>query len=263
MLFSDGTTNAATASTYLTVSQSSIQDKVTVAIGATQTSNEANLFLGARGTAEGGQIALQKATNFHSSSMLDNYQNRFRVLRGNDTASTAEDLSVNHTNGQLILPKYTSNSSFTGTSVGGLGFDSSGKVLTLALESGAYNPTVAGSTSTCNTSGAWGGTITNACAQYMRVGSVVTVSGMLLVTTGEPGTAAIYVTLPVSSNVGFACEIAGTAVGSCKDPNNVYPQVYGRIYGDPANERAIIEFYHNYQNGTVFDFSYHFTYIIN
>ena len=221
--------------------------------------------MGSRTTSDGGHLTLQAGTNYNTASMLDNYQDKFRVLRGDNTASISEDLVVNHRNGQLILPKYTSTTSFTGTSVGGLGFDSSGKVLTLPLQSGVYIPTVGGSATTC-IEAAWGGTITSICAQYMRVGSVVTVSGMLIVTTGAAGNAGIYITLPISSDINSACEIAGTAVGSCKDNVNnppQYPQVYGRVYGDPVTERAIIEFYHNYQNGTVFEFSYHFTYIIN
>lgn len=130
VLFSDGTTNAATASTYLIVTQSNNQNGISVGIGTTNTSNEGNLFLGARSTNEGGQLFLQKATNYGTASMLDNYQDYFRILKGNDTGSNAVDLQINHSNGQLHLPNYNSTSSFTGTPIDFLSFDSNGRVLT-------------------------------------------------------------------------------------------------------------------------------------
>ncbi|MFN9901466.1 MAG: hypothetical protein ACK55Z_22325, partial [bacterium] len=124
--------NAATASTHLTVTQSNTQTAVAVGIGTTNTSNEANLFLGARGTDEGGQLVLQRGTNYQSASMIDNYQNRFRILRGNDTTSNAEDFSVNHNNGQIAFTNYTSTAAFPGTPTGYLAFDAGGNILTVA-----------------------------------------------------------------------------------------------------------------------------------
>jgi hypothetical protein len=130
VLFSDGTTNAATASTYLTVTQSNDTSTIAVGIGTTNTSNEGNLFLGARSINEGGQLFLQRATGYTSASMIDNYQNRFRILRGNDTSSNAEDFSINHTTGQVSFTRYNSTSSFTGTPIDFLSFDSGGNILT-------------------------------------------------------------------------------------------------------------------------------------
>ena len=130
VLFSDGTTNAATASANFIVTQSATQISVAVGIGTTNTSNEGNLFLGARSTDEGGQLFLQRGTGYTSASMIDNYQNRFRILRGNDTSSNAEDFSINHVTGQVTFHKYNSTSSFTGTPVDFLSFDSSGNILT-------------------------------------------------------------------------------------------------------------------------------------
>lgn len=130
LLVSDGTTNAATASTYLIVSQSVISSSISVGIGTTNTSNEGNLFLGARSTAEGGQLFLQKGTNFTSASMIDNYQNKFRILKGTDTISDAEQFSLNHNTGQITFNRYNTTSSFTGTPIDFLSFDSSGNILT-------------------------------------------------------------------------------------------------------------------------------------
>lgn len=84
-----------------------------VAIGTTNTSTEANLFLGAQGASEGGQLVLQRGTSYASASHLDNYQNRFRVLSGNDVGSTAERLSLNMANGDLMVY----GSSYLGTNI--------------------------------------------------------------------------------------------------------------------------------------------------
>jgi hypothetical protein len=72
-----------------------------VGIGTTNIGTEANLHLGAFGTNEGGQLILQKGTSYASASHLDNYQNRFRIMSGNDTGSVAERFSIDMTNGAI------------------------------------------------------------------------------------------------------------------------------------------------------------------
>ena len=72
-----------------------------VGLGTTNISAEANLFLGAQGASEGGQIVLQRGTSYASASHLDNYQDRFRIMRGNDTGSTAELMTVNMATGYV------------------------------------------------------------------------------------------------------------------------------------------------------------------
>jgi len=84
-----------------------------VGIGTTNIGTEANLHLGAFSANEGGQLILQRATSYASASHLDNYQNRFRVLSGNDTGSTAERLSLNMANGDLFVY----GSSYLGTNI--------------------------------------------------------------------------------------------------------------------------------------------------
>ena len=74
-----------------------------VAIGTTNTSTEANLFLGAKGTDEGGQLIFQKGTSQASASMLDNYQNTLRVLTGTDTTSVRMDLELSHVTQNLRI----------------------------------------------------------------------------------------------------------------------------------------------------------------
>jgi hypothetical protein len=110
-----------------------------VGIGTTSLSTEANLYLGAKGTTEGGQLILQKGTAQTYATHLDNYTDQFRIMYGTDTGSTGIALAVSMSTKQLILPAYTTTSSFSGTVVGYLAFDSSGNILTVAAPAGAVN----------------------------------------------------------------------------------------------------------------------------
>jgi hypothetical protein len=115
-----------------------------VGIGTTNLSTEANLYLGAKGTTEGGQLILQKGTAQTYATHLDNYTDQFRIMYGTDTGSTGIALAVSMSTKQLILPAYTTTSSFSGTVVGYLAFDSSGNVLTVTAPSGAVTSVNAG-----------------------------------------------------------------------------------------------------------------------
>ena len=72
-----------------------------VGIGTTSTSTEANLFLGAQGTSEGGQLVLQKGTSQNCATHLDNYTDRFRVMAGTNTASASELFSISMNGGDV------------------------------------------------------------------------------------------------------------------------------------------------------------------
>jgi hypothetical protein len=68
----------------------------TVSIGAASTSSEANLFLGAQGTEEGGQMVFQKGTSCSCATHLDNYEDKFRIMSGTNTGSTTVNMSIDH-----------------------------------------------------------------------------------------------------------------------------------------------------------------------
>jgi len=89
-----------------------------VGIGTTCMSTEANLFLGAQGTVEGGQLVLQKGTSCSCATHLDNYQDSFRIMSGTNTGSTAVNMSINHANGAATF----SSSVTAGGRVIGTGF---------------------------------------------------------------------------------------------------------------------------------------------
>jgi len=104
-------------------------------------SNENTLILGpspAGGTGEGGQLLLQASGGVYTSaSMLDNYQNQTRLLRGTNAGSDDVVASWNMHSKQMRLPAYNSTTAFTATSlVGILGFDANGNILTTNTSSG-------------------------------------------------------------------------------------------------------------------------------
>jgi uncharacterized coiled-coil protein SlyX len=102
-------------------------------------SSENTLVLGpppAGGTGEGGQILLQASGGLYTSaSMLDIFQNRFRVLRGTNASSDTEFLNINLSTGQLGLERYTGSGAFPGTAAGYLAIDTAGKVITVTPSS--------------------------------------------------------------------------------------------------------------------------------
>lgn len=107
--------------------------------------NENTLTLGARDTAgEGGQLGLNASGGtYTSASMIDVWQNKFRVLRGTNAGSDATRMQIDLHTGQLNLATYTSTTAQVGTIAGILGFDSSGNILTTtsagSLSGGATN----------------------------------------------------------------------------------------------------------------------------
>jgi hypothetical protein len=125
---------AATASSVNTLNQNVIiTGSLTVGSGSVGPS-ENTLTLGPRsGTGEGGQLGLQAQGGIYTSaSMLDNYQDRFRILRGNNAGSDAEIASFSMHTKQFFLPSYNSVSAYPGTAVAYLGVNSSGDVITIS-----------------------------------------------------------------------------------------------------------------------------------
>lgn len=91
-----------------------MQDGGNVGLGTTNLSTEANLFLGAQGTIEGGQLVLQKGTSCSCTTHLDNFSDSFRVLVGTDTTSNGVHMLIDHK---------TKNVCVYGTISGAIGLD--------------------------------------------------------------------------------------------------------------------------------------------
>jgi len=127
---------ASTASSVNTLNQNVIVTGSLVVGLNSLGSNENTLVVGpppAGGIGEGGQILLAAAGGtYTSASMLDTYQDQFRVLRGTNAGSDAFKLQVNLHTGQLQIPNYNSPTAFSGAPVANLSSDTAGNVITVA-----------------------------------------------------------------------------------------------------------------------------------
>lgn len=111
------------------------------------------------------------------------------------------------------------------------------------LASGTYTPTLTNVTN-----------ITSASVvgfQYMRVGSVVTVSGVISINTTGAGASELGISLVVSSNIGSTGDLAGTAHNGA---------VGGYVNGDATNNRGSMQWSSSGAGTTVW--MVHFTYLI-
>ena len=110
-------------------------------VGQTTTgAGENTLTLGpapAGGAGEGGQLLLMaKSDGFTSASMLDVWQNQFRILRGTNASSDGLVAQWNLHSKQVQFPAYTGSGAFTGTVTAFLAVDSGGNILTTTGSSG-------------------------------------------------------------------------------------------------------------------------------
>ena len=108
-------------------------------------SNENTLVIGpapAGGAGEGGQILLQAKgdAGYTSASMLDNWQNFTRLLRGSNQSSDAVVTQWNMHTKQVSFPAYNSVSAFAGTAVANLAVDSGGSIITVSTSGGSVFP---------------------------------------------------------------------------------------------------------------------------
>jgi hypothetical protein len=83
---------------------------------------------------------------------------------------------------------------------------------------------------------------------------------------GAVGESKIYITLPTGADfTGGTCLLAGTSASEYGAAENLQGVVPGRIYADPTNTRAIVEF-ETYISGISgsrsWVMSVHFTYLI-
>ena len=104
--------------------------------------SENTITLGARDSAnEGGQIGFNApGGTYTSASFIDNWQNKARILKGNNTTSTGLLAQWDIHTRQLQLPGYTNDSSFVGTATANLAVDSGGNVITVSTSGGSVFP---------------------------------------------------------------------------------------------------------------------------
>ena len=113
------------------------------------------------------------------------------------------------------------------------------------LASGTYTPTLSNQNDIT--------TLTITEAQYMRVGSTVTVSGSFTARVAFTESAGTFeMTLPIASNIGNQEDLAGVCSGAQNTPTS------GRILGVPSTNTAYVSFIGD--NGVDVIYSYTFTY---
>jgi hypothetical protein len=140
-----GTASHAATASYVTTLNQNVLVTGSLTVGsASLGATENTLTLGARdAVGEGGQLGFNApGGTYTSASMLDNWQNRLRILKGTNAGSTAEVASWNMHNLQMQLPAYTSTSAFPGTAAANLAVDSSGNIITVSTTGGSVFPYV-------------------------------------------------------------------------------------------------------------------------
>ena len=188
---------ASTASYVNTLNQNVlITGSLTVA-STTAGASENTLTLGpspAGGTGEGGQLGLNAVGGtYTSASFIDNWQNKFRILKGTNASSTGLIAQWDIHTTQLQLPAYTSPTAITGTVSGLLAFDTSGNIITTTTGSG----------------GGGGVTINNNVDNY-----IVTATGTANTLNGESGLQYNGTSLAVTGQVTASGAIISTANGA-------------------------------------------------
>lgn len=120
------------------------------------------------------------------------------------------------------------------------------------IASGTYTPTGTASTNVT--------TVTPSTCVYSRVGSVVTVSGVVAVTqTSATGTTVFYLTFPISSASTSANDAAGV-FATTGDGSGA--QAAGRIYSDHTNDRFAFTYIGSTTGTGPFSFSFTAQYLI-
>ena len=137
---------ALTASYVNTLNQNVLITGSATIASTTSGANENTLTLGpspAGGSGEGGQLGLNApGGTYASASMIDNYQNQIRILRGTNAGSDALVTQWNLHTKQMQLPAYTAASSFPGTAAANLAVDSGGNIITVSTTGGSVFPYV-------------------------------------------------------------------------------------------------------------------------
>lgn len=100
--------------------------------------------------------------------------------------------------------------------------------LQTSLTSGTYSPTLYNTTNVAAS--------TAYAAQYMRVGNVVTVSGLVDIDATAATATVLGMSLPIASNLSSSLQCRGVA--ACVDAS----ENAAAIVGDAANDRALIQY---------------------
>ena len=135
----------ATTASYVNTLNQNVLITGSLTVGASSAgASENTITLGARDTSnEGGQIGFNApGGTYTSASFIDNWQNKARILKGNNTTSTGLIAQWDIHTTQMQLAGYTAASSFPGTATANLAVDSGGNVITVSTTGGSVFPYV-------------------------------------------------------------------------------------------------------------------------
>lgn len=207
-----------------------------VGIGLATTLPTARLQIAA-GTATAGSAPL-KFTSGTNLTVVENGATEFNGTNLFFTPSTVRNIVAQVSGSTALISGTTPVATANGYLTNGL-----------ILASGTYTPTLTGVLNVTSS-------IASVC-QFMRVGSVVTVSGGLQVTPTSNNTrTTIAISLPIASNFSSSSNCGGTS----NTLIHLSGGHGGSIYADPTNDRAELDYYET--NGTFDDFPFTFTYTI-
>jgi hypothetical protein len=207
--------NAQTASFVNTLNQRVVITDILAIATSSIGSTENTLIVGtlsADNNGEGGQILLQASGGLYTSaSMLDTFQNRFRILRGTNASSNAEIFNINLNSGQLIFNRYTGSGAFTGTAAATLAVDSSGNVITTT--GGSTTPGGLNTQIQYNNSNAFGGVST-----LTFDGTTLRATGSFTGSFSGTATTASYIQNAASASYALTASFALNAGGGSSFP---------------------------------------------
>jgi hypothetical protein len=144
------------------------------------------------------------------------------TISGGNTA-----FQVNSTDGAEVTTVGTSSSGAT-TNIQAPALQVNGTAVSTVWSDGVWTPTLTNVTNV-------GSSTTYEC-QWMRIGSTVTVSGMLDIDATSVGTTQVGISLPIASNFAAVEKAAGTAKSNSTTEGSAH------VYADTTNDRLALVF---------------------
>jgi hypothetical protein len=210
-------------------------DGSTVTVQNTSENSDTHLKIRPTGTGEFSSVTLSSEPSGSNESLFSaSVGNNYSELTASKSGTgVTKPILVSVDGTSVMLIEKTKTTHYTGVTIGktnvGTPTASDGNVY-----SGTHNPSFESGTN-CTALGVWQGPW-----MFTRIGSIVTVTGMVLVSATVIGTAFFKVSLPVAANAGSEERLAGVISG----PLNPYGSCAGIVRGTSGDiGYAYVEIY--------------------